>query len=468
MLIYFMACSMVRSILTILSLQRFNKSVTARQFFILVAAPFMLMLSSCQPDKRGLPGAVTGGVTDTSITYYKHIAPIIATHCLGCHTEKGPGPIDLRTYANISFNAEMIRYVINRHLMPPWLADHTGWDFANKRVLSPQELDTMNRWMDNGMYRGDSVVSRVPAQSIIFEGRKPDLVLHLAKNFFIKGDNHESFQKASFTFENDSAFPVEAIEIVSKQMKVAHHASYVIKGRSNFSRSSEEFLLGNDLFKDSSVVIIGGWLPGIGGLKFPDGFGFYMPRKGEVDLEFHYSPSPIDLVDSAEVHIYRATKPITRTCSFLTVANDDSDCILSPRPFEIEPNERKKFTMAYQVKQDYTVLIVTPHMHYLGKKYKASIIEPDGHINRMINLDNWVFSQQDQYLCNPFHKLSKGSTLKLEAEYDNTINNIQNPSSPPQLVKPGWGTRSEMMVLILMVTKYQPGDEFRTWKTNTP
>jgi hypothetical protein len=360
----------------------------------------------------------------------------------------------------------MIQYVVNRHIMPPWLADNTGLDFANKRGLSKQQLDTINRWIDNGLYKGDSTGSTQLPGQLMFDGRKPDLVLHLAKGFVIKGNNRETFQKATFSFDNDSSFAVEGIEIVSKQIKLAHHASYVIKGRSNFSRSAGEFLLGNDLFKDSSVVMIGGWSPGSGGLKFPDGFGFYLPQKGEVDVEFHYTPSPIDLIDSAEIHIYRAAKPITRTCSFLTIANDDTNCVLTPKPFQVEANQRQKFIIKYQIPQDLSVLAVTPHMHYLGKKYRASVTNVDGAVRRIINLYNWSFSQQDQYLCNTFYKLQKGSTLSIEAEFDNTANNLQNPNTPPQLVGPGWGTRSEMMVLILMVTKYQPGDELRHWASN--
>ena len=349
--------------------------------------------------------------------------------------------------------------------MPPWLADEHGWDFANKRVLSKPELETINKWIDNGLYKGDSIDNGFGAKYLVMEKPAPDIVLHMDKHFFIKGDNRESFQKTTFSFETDSLFAVEAVEIVSKQMKVAHHAAYVIKGRSKFSRSAQEFLLGNDLFQDTSVVMIGGWAPGAGATRFPEGFGFYLPKKGEVDLEFHYGPSPVDLTDSIEVHIYRAKKPITRTCTFISVANGDSSNKLSPPLFEIQPNSFQKFTMQYAVKKDLTVLAVAPHMHYLGKSYRASVISPDGHQSQIINLSHWNFSWQDQYLCQTFHHLEKGSTLKVEAEFDNTQDNLRNPNSPPKLVRSGWESKSEMLVFILLVTPYQAGDEAITWKS---
>jgi hypothetical protein len=440
-----------------------TRSFGARLLFGVCAVIIITTLFSCRPDKHRDGILAEGNTGDTSISYYKDIAPIIGARCLACHSEKGPGPINLTSYASVSFNAEMIRYVINRHIMPPWLADEHGWDFANKRVLTKQETVLINKWINNGLYKGDSIAVDYVAKYSQIEKPKPDIVLKMDKQFFIKGDNQESFQKATFSFETDSLFAVAAVEIVSKQMKVAHHAAYVIKGRSNFSRSAQEFLLGNDLFKDPSVVMIGGWGPGWGAIRFPEGFGFYLPTKGEVDLEFHYGPSPIDLTDSVEIHIYRAGKPITRTCTFISIANSDSLCRLNPPLFEIPPNQFKRFTMQYPVKKDYTVLAVTPHMHYLGKSYHATLIEPDGKESQMINLAQWNFSWQDQYLCQPFHKIEKGSTIKVEAEFDNTKDNLRNPNTPPKLVRSGWESKSEMLVFILLVTDYLPGDETKTW-----
>ena len=121
--------------------------------------------------------------------------------------------------------------------------------------------------------------------------------------------------------------------------------------------------------------------------------------------------------------------------------------------------------MQYAVKKDLTVLAVAPHMHYLGKSYRASVISPDGHQSQIINLSHWNFSWQDQYLCQTFHHLEKGSTLKVEAEFDNTQDNLRNPNSPPKLVRSGWESKSEMLVFILLVTPYQAGDEAITWKS---
>ncbi len=431
-----------------------------RIFFYTAAALHVLVLYSCHPDKRNAGTTSIKG----SVTYYHDIAPIITSHCMACHSEKGPGPINLGSYASVSYNAAMIKYVVNRHIMPPWLADGQGWHFANSRVLSQHETDMINKWCDNGMYKGDSIAPEIlPPALPDFGQRKPDIVLLLDKALHINGNNQESFIKTSFAFKSDSAFPVEAIEIVSKQMKVAHHAYFVIKGNSNFKRSQNQFLLGDDLFQDSSVVMISAWAPGSGGVHYPDGFGFYLPKAGEVDLEFHYGPSPIELEDSVEVHLYKARKPITRTCTFLSISGNDKANHLNPPVFEIPPYSRKKFTMQYRVAGNITVMMVAPHMHYLGKTFHVTATLPDGRTMPVINLSNWNFSWQDQYLCQPFHYLPKGSVLNITAEYDNTASNVRNPSNPPRTVHFGWETRSEMMVFILMITQYTPGDEQLGW-----
>ena len=49
--------------------------------------------------------------------------------------------------------------------------------------------------------------------------------------------------------------------------------------------------------------------------------------------------------------------------------------------------------------------------------------------------------------------------LHANAFYDNTVNNPDNPSSPPKTVSAGESTTDEMMLVFFVYTFYQPGDE---------
>jgi hypothetical protein len=46
-----------------------------------------------------------------------------------------------------------------------------------------------------------------------------------------------------------------------------------------------------------------------------------------------------------------------------------------------------------------------------------------------------------------------------QAVYDNTLNNPLNPNNPAKLVKYGWGSKDEMMNLVIYYVQYQKGDE---------
>ena len=52
-----------------------------------------------------------------------------------------------------------------------------------------------------------------------------------------------------------------------------------------------------------------------------------------------------------------------------------------------------------------------------------------------------------------------GAQLKAVATYDNTVNNPNQPSFPPQLVMWGEETTDEMMVVFYLYSYYMPGDE---------
>jgi hypothetical protein len=104
-------------------------------------------------------------------------------------------------------------------------------------------------------------------------------------------------------------------------------------------------------------------------------------------------------------------------------------------------------------------LDVAPHMHLLGKSISSWAITPTNQTIPLIEIEDWDFHWQGFYeFRNPI-KIPGGSTLHSSATYDNTTNNYNNPSNPPQLVTAGEATTDEMMLLYFSYTLYFPGDE---------
>src|SRR5206468_3140566 len=76
----------------------------------------------------------------------------------------------------------------------------------------------------------------------------------------------------------------------------------------------------------------------------------------------------------------------------------------------------------------------------------------------LIRIDDWDFNWQGQYPFKERMKLPKGTTIHLEATYDNTAENPNNPNEPPADVKWGEQTTDEMCVAFLQYATSHPED----------
>jgi hypothetical protein len=128
----------------------------------------------------------------------------------------------------------------------------------------------------------------------------------------------------------------------------------------------------------------------------------------------------------------------------------------------IPPNVEKTFTTKTVVDQDISLLTINPHMHLLGKSFKAFAATPDGKTIPLVNIAKWDFRWQYFYTFPKMVKIPKGSTIAAIGVYDNTANNPNNPNSPPKEVIGTNGSMrvtDEMFQLIMKYVPYQSGDE---------
>src|SRR5437868_13611689 len=82
------------------------------------------------PHERAIPAAAPG-----TITFTKHVAPILQQKCQVCHQPDSIGPMPLLTYEDAREYAEKIKRKVSQRLMPPWHIDRTIGiqDFKNDR-----------------------------------------------------------------------------------------------------------------------------------------------------------------------------------------------------------------------------------------------------------------------------------------------------------------------------------------------
>ena len=106
-------------------------------------------------------------------------------------------------------------------------------------------------------------------------------------------------------------------------------------------------------------------------------------------------------------------------------------------------------------------------MHLLGKSFKAYAVTIKNDTIPLIKIDDWNFRWQYFYTFPKMKKIPKNSMIIVEAEFDNTENNVDNPFNPPKKIKrkklgDGKGsmkTTDEMLQFIITYLPYNLGDE---------
>jgi Copper type II ascorbate-dependent monooxygenase, C-terminal domain len=109
------------------------------------------------------------------------------------------------------------------------------------------------------------------------------------------------------------------------------------------------------------------------------------------------------------------------------------------------------------VEQDCDLHSVMPHMHVLGKAIKVTMTPPRGQTQTLVEIADWDYNWQETYFFKEPLPLKAGTRLDLEAIYDNSTNNPNNPFNPPRAVTLGEQTFNEMCFVFLGGTSDRKG-----------
>ncbi|MCW3091235.1 MAG: calcium-binding protein [Ferruginibacter sp.] len=419
-----------------------------------------------------------GGVLGAQeITYNKDISPIVQTKCAPCHHPGGGAPFSLLTYNDLTKRASFIKEVVQSRYMPPWRADNNYAHFANDRSLLQKEINQIVQWIDNKTPEGKKVKQVNPTPEFISAtryGRKPDMVLKMADSFLVKGDNTERFAIFKLPFELKDPENIEAVEFYSNNKKLIHHANYGVHAVEDASIDiyktdamvdlSESDRSKVDQYKPykKTITYYGGWIPGTTYEYYPKEFGWVMPKRGVILLTIHFGPTAVNEESISGINLFFKNIPVTRPVKVISFGSGGiGENQISPI-FFIKGNEKKTFTLdVTNPAADLSIMYVWPHMHYIGKEFKAFIITPAGDTTRLVHIPEWDFRWQEIYRFPRLVKVPKGSVMHIEGTYDNTAENPANPNNPPRTIFSAGTMRStdEMMTLLMIYLPYQEGDE---------
>lgn len=399
------------------------------------------------------------GQPKKNVTFYEDIEPVIRKNCQPCHQPGKAGPFSLISYEDVASRAGFIAHVTSIRYMPPWKADNTFQTYLNERVLSDTAIALIQQWVQSGMRKGKKVKKKPEAKIDLAD--VPDLSLRMPEAYPIATDGSDDYRFFNIPTHLDKDRFITKIEFVPGNRRLVHHSrlmtdtTHQVRSINGLSANDPEI----SRFEKYPPLdkFLYGWVPGNFPIVFPKGTGKKIYRETDIILNIHYAPnSKPDQTDQSKINLYFADGEVEREVFSLAIAEEN----ISNPPFLIKANEKKTFYSSFgPIPIDISVVAVLPHMHYLGKTFRAFAITPDGDAIHLIRINDWDFKWQDTYQFRKLLHIPKGSTILMEAEFDNTSSNGANPSNPPADVTYGWNTTSEMMDLVLYYLEYRVNDQ---------
>ena len=396
------------------------------------------------------------------INFETNIKPILTKHCVNCHQNGGIAPFALDNWTDVDARAIMIGAVTASKYMPPWRADTSFQHYKNENYLSKTDIELIQQWIQNDQPRGIVERRKEKGSQQIKVKKKQGNEIQIGFNraLVIKGENKEEFRFFHMPSKIKENGFIQSIEFAPGNKKQVHHSRIMIDTTQSISGidglSEEDSSILKYQTKPLADPFLFGWVPGNDKIIFPKGIGKKIYANSDFIVNVHYVPSPIQVVDSSSIIIQLTDEPVEREAQTLTLTENN----ISNQPFIIYPNKKSTFYMRSPILQDSISLIsIMPHMHLLGKSFKSYAITPDGNILPLVHVPSWDFNWQTTYQFTKFTVLPKGTVIYAEATYDNTNENPLNPYKPARTVGYGWGSKDEMMNLILYYVKYRQGDE---------
>lgn len=121
--------------------------------------------------------------------------------------------------------------------------------------------------------------------------------------------------------------------------------------------------------------------------------------------------------------------------------------------------ETRVFKISPELEHDTTIYAVWPHMHYLGRTFKAWVKFPAGFSKPLVAIPDWDPDWQLLYYLKSPMRVPKGSKIYVTGTYDNSEGNPRNPNHPPRVVEAGESSRDEMLFFEIFQVIHKPKSE---------
>lgn len=375
-------------------------------------------------------------------TFTKDIAPIVFQNCAPCHRTGESAPFALLTYDDVARRAKQIAQVTRRRYMPPWPPERGYGEFVGERRLTAQQIARIQQWVTEGAPEGKP--SDLPPPPRFTEGwqlGKPDLVVSMPRPYALAAGGTDVFRNFVIPLPIDGTRFVKTVEFRPGNPRIVHHATMLLDPTAS-SRTRDEqdegpgfggMFPGEAKFADGQFL---GWVPNSAPYHGTDGLAFRVDKGTDVVIQMHMRPTGKAETLQSSLGFFLSEKPPTKNALIVTLASESIDIAPGAKDYTIRDT--------YVLPTDIEVLALLPHAHYLGKEIRGYARLPDGTSKWLIYIKDWDFNWQGVYRYVRPVPLPKGTRLTMRIAYDNSEENVRNPSTPPRRVLYGPESSDEM------------------------
>jgi hypothetical protein len=434
-----------------------------------IALALAALAAGCGDDASQPPG-----VNTATLSYGDDIAPIYYEKCVRCHQDGGIAPFRLDRYQDAKTYAVMAANATKRGYMPPFhlVYDGSCGDFDSREALTAAEKQKIWDWANGGQAEGPAVTLPLPRTPSLddatWEFKTPQFTPTAVGTAVAEADDYRCFP-IDMPLTKDSY--ITGFEVLPGTKKLVHHliAFQVDPDRKTMTGQSNAQVM--QALDDKSPDKIGWdcfggggegvdteglpveWAPGGGPLRYPANTGIPVKPGHKLVVQIHYNlddPAVRGQSDSTTIRLRFADK-VDRQLVFL-LPDPFLESLYGDKKESLPPgNIATSFTWKQSAKQlgleglPYVdVLGVGPHMHQRGRKWELRLGNAGAGDKSCIGkVDAWDFHWQRGYFYQTPPRIDASSEMQLTCQYDT--------STDKEPVLPGWGTRNEMCLAVLMV-----------------
>lgn len=408
--------------------------------------------------------AKKAAAAESPVTFYKDVLPVLQSHCQSCHRPGQVGPFALMNYKQASKWADACLEEVQAKKMPPWKAEKNDLLGAG-RTLPADAARILEKWIEQGMPEGNAADAPPPAK--FTDGwalGEPDLILEAPEDVTIGPNGRDLFRVVVFPTNLTEDKYITAMEVKPGNARVVHHTLQMIDTSGTARKlqaDAQKKAKPDDAdhgpgysvsmgwgFLPNPANMLGGWAPGLLPKRLPDGIGQTLPKGSDLCVQFHYHRTGKEERDRTKIGIYFAKGKIEQTYRSVAATGLFKQIPAGEKNFKVESS--------WKLTDDVTVYRLVPHMHLLGKDIELRAKQPGEEERVLIRIPEWDYNWQEQYELKQPLKLAKGTVLTVRATFDNSADNVNNPTSPPKAVRFGEQTTDEMCFVFLGVASKGP------------